>query len=227
MLRENEHLTLRERNPVMKKGPKFVLFLEFSFSHPFLICSPFSFVLSFSFPSFFFLDYFYLLVCEMGKIEFLLALVAVSACVLAGDIKLRAESSGQCGENITWTMNSDYEYVINGTGPLTSCNIYFWNAKKITINGVSSIGNEMFQSGSNLISVVIGDSVENIGQSAFASCSSLINVSIEGENLALIADNAFYYCYNLKDINIPNSVRTIGNNSFDYTNVNNPHFQIN
>lgn len=54
--------------------------------------------------------------------------------------------------------------------------------------------------------------VTELGQNAFANCSSLGYVTL-GEGLTAIPDNAFNYC-GLRDIKIPSTVTSIGNSAF-------------
>ena len=61
--------------------------------------------------------------------------------------------------------------------------------------------------------VVISDSVQSIGASAFSSCFNLISVVI-GENVQRIGDWAFSSCFNLTSIEIPDSVQSIGESAF-------------
>ena len=80
-------------------------------------------------------------------------------------------------------------------------------------NGVTSIGNDAFDSCTKLTSLTIGSTVTNIGGNAFNSCISLTNVTI-GNSVTSIETYAFYYCTNLSSVTIPNSVTSIGNEVF-------------
>ena len=70
---------------------------------------------------------------------------------------------------------------------------------------------------SSVGSVVIGDCVTNIGDYAFAGkenyTMSLADVNI-GNSVKSIGDGAFSYCYKLTNIVIPDSVMSIGNYAF-------------
>ncbi len=82
----------------------------------------------------------------------------------------------------------------------------------VTINGlpVTSIGAEAFKNSTNkLVSVIIGNSVTNIGGSAFYGCTNLTNITI-GNNVAIIEGSALYGCTSLTNVTIPNSVTSIG-----------------
>ena len=68
-------------------------------------------------------------------------------------------------------------------------------------------------SGTNLVSVEVGDCVTSIGFEAFCECSSLTSVSI-GNGVTSIGDGAFRYCFSLSSITIPDSVTSIGMEAF-------------
>ena len=114
-------------------------------------------------------------------------------------------------------------------------------------NSVTSIGWYALQNCTGLTSVTIGNSVTNIGTQAFDDCSSLTSVHItdiaawcgisfydnplsyahhlymNGEEIkdlvipnsvTSIGDNAFYGCTGLTTVTIPNSVTSIGSSAF-------------
>ncbi len=67
--------------------------------------------------------------------------------------------------------------------------------------------------GGNAGSYAIPDSVTNIGNGAFAVCSTLTNVIIPG-SVTSIEDYAFYDCFSLTGMTIGNGVTSIGNYAF-------------
>ena len=98
---------------------------------------------------------------------------------------------------------------------------------------VTHIANRAFIN-SDITSIVIPDSITNIGNSAFYNCDKLKQVengivyvdkwvigcdsyvtsaSLRSDTVG-IADNAFYWCENLTSITIPDSVKIIGNFAF-------------
>ena len=76
-------------------------------------------------------------------------------------------------------------------------------------NSVINIVNEAFSSCSKLTSIIIPNSVTSIGDKAFDGCSSLKNVIME-EGITSIKDYLFIDCDSLKNIIIPSSVTSIG-----------------
>ncbi len=83
-----------------------------------------------------------------------------------------------------------------------------------TINGlpVTDIGTNAFQN-SILTSVIIPDTVTNIGDYAFADQGDMANVSI-GNGVVSLGAYAFAYGGALQSVTIPGSVVTIGNRAF-------------
>ncbi|MBR6404777.1 MAG: leucine-rich repeat domain-containing protein [Lachnospiraceae bacterium] len=81
-------------------------------------------------------------------------------------------------------------------------------------SGVRFIGNSAFEF-SSLTSASIPASVTEMHQ-AFGSCRELTDVVLE-DGLAAISDWCFSYCEKLSYVNIPDSVKTIGENVFKDT----------
>ena len=130
--------------------------------------------------------------------------------------------SGTCGENVTWTLDSEGLLTITGMGDMTNytssseCPWYSESASIVSIvvgDDVTNIGNYAFENLGNLTTATLGSSVTTIGESAFYSCSSLISINIP-DNAKTIERGAFYGCRSLESIAIPDSVTTIGGSTF-------------
>ncbi|MBR3861379.1 MAG: leucine-rich repeat domain-containing protein [Oscillospiraceae bacterium] len=129
--------------------------------------------------------------------------------------------SGTCGENLTWTLDSEGTLTISGTGEMENYSHpyipWFWERSSINTieirTGVTSIGQEAFCGCINLTSIIIPNSVTSIGGSAFDSCNSLTNVTIPNR-MTSIGDYAFSTCRGLTNLTIPNSVTSIGDGAF-------------
>ena len=80
-------------------------------------------------------------------------------------------------------------------------------------NSVTNIGNYAFYGCSGLISVTMPANVTSIGDFAFWGCAGLTNLPI-GNGVARIGAKAFVSCNNLTSVTIPNSVTNIGNGAF-------------
>ncbi len=80
-------------------------------------------------------------------------------------------------------------------------------------DSVVEIGDEAFAECENLQTVVIGSGVKTIGESAFYCCESLANVTF-GEGLESIGNLSFSACNSLEEIVLPDGVVTIGEQAF-------------
>ena len=85
--------------------------------------------------------------------------------------------------------------------------------KVIIGDSVENIGDYAFDSNSKIKEVTIGNSVKTIGKSAFYRCSNLTEITIPG-SVVSIGYGAFYGCSSLTEITIPGNVETIGDIAF-------------
>lgn len=133
------------------------------------------------------------------------------------------ETSGSCGENVSWSINNKGELTIYGVGDMADYekmeevpwyNTYRDSIESVTIkSGVTSIGKYAFAGCDVLSSVQISDSVTTIGDMAFMLCGGLKSVTIP-KSITSIGQWAFSLCYSLTSIKIPHSVTSIGNMAF-------------
>lgn len=134
------------------------------------------------------------------------------------------EHSGQCGENVFWSIDKDGTLLIYGSGDMYHFddnlpNHVPWREQRSYITsvvieeGVTSIGDGAFSGCDNLTEAIIPESVTSIGDSAFTVCSNLTEITIP-EGVTSIGDSAFYGCTTLTGITIPESVTSIGNGAF-------------
>lgn len=87
----------------------------------------------------------------------------------------------------------------------------------LTVTSCKSLGKFAFENCKSLTEVTI--SVEStIENSSFKGCSNLEKVEIKGISgrVNSIGGNAFYECTSLKEVILPNSIKTIGQNAFRY-----------
>ena len=76
-----------------------------------------------------------------------------------------------------------------------------------------TVGDGVFTSNENIESVVIPDSVKEVGKVAFYECKNLKKVTY-GKNVNKIGILAFAYCPLLEKIDLPDSLRTIEKSAF-------------
>ena len=151
--------------------------------------------------------------------------------------------SGECGENVTWELDSDGTLTVSGTGEMED--YYSFpiadNGKIKTVvveDGVTRIGSWAFEGCESLISITIPDSVTSIGHDAFNNSAYyndknnwtdgvlyIGNILITAdektvaesytikEGTKVIGDDAFVWCC-LNSITIPDSVTNIGDEAF-------------
>ena len=107
-------------------------------------------------------------------------------------------ASGECGDGVTYSLTSDGKLTISGTGAMTDYAHYSlrpWNENAETIT-----------------SVVIGEGVTSIGESAFSQCSNLTSITLPA-SLTTIGEYAFESS-GLTSISLPANVTTIGEAAF-------------
>lgn len=131
-----------------------------------------------------------------------------------------ATDSGTCGEDLTWTLDSDGTLTISGEGAMSDFGYHgspWYNKGTIqTIvieNGVTTIGRYAFQDCDRLPRVTIPNSVTTIGAAAFSGCARLTSVTIP-DGVTTVGANAFYGCAGLISVTVPDSVTSIGGNTF-------------
>lgn len=137
------------------------------------------------------------------------------------------ETSGTCGENLTWRLDVDTGAMyISGTGEMDNWYYSYYyeslspwydlSAQIRTVvveSGVTSIGDYAFYTCTNLTSVALPDSVTSIGYSAFLGCTQLESATLP-EHLSHIESYAFYGCASLTETHIPDEVTSIEDYAF-------------
>lgn len=78
---------------------------------------------------------------------------------------------------------------------------------------ITEIGDYAFAECTGLTSLTIPDSVTKIGEGAFYNCTNLVSVNIP-DGIKTIKPGTFAGCYDLASISIPSSVTEIGNGAF-------------
>ena len=147
------------------------------------------------------------------------------------DAAMGVQASGTCGingDNLTWTLDFEGTLTITGSGDMGNYNPLFiltgenpvpWYENKDAVkslrieNDVTSIGDSAFIGCSNLINIMIPDTLISIGGYAFSSCNSMSNITIP-DSVKSIGYATFSGCSSLNTITIPDSVTSIGDGAF-------------
>ena len=139
----------------------------------------------------------------------------VAAMMLFGTGSAFAEDQTITIENITYTLHDDGTATVSGTDGDLPENITI--PEKINEYTVTEIGSNAFEWNNDLTRISFPDSVETIGEEAFAFCYSLQEVNFTPESkLKSIGVNAFEFNFALYKIVIPNGVTTIEENAFEH-----------
>ena len=131
--------------------------------------------------------------------------------------------SGSCGENLDWSISNDGTLSITGTGTMNGYinrnapwKTYSDYIKKLVLEeGVTSIGTNAFYGLSELTAIVLPQSLERIGDGAFAFCSALAgNVEIP-DSVIYIGAQAFKNCVSLNgELSLPRNLSVLEEESF-------------
>lgn len=125
----------------------------------------------------------------MKRTVSLLALLAALCCLFTVSAAAAdAPTSGTCGANLTWALDTTGTLTISGTGAMEE---YEWESrvpwyqnrdsiKAVVIEqGVTGIGSHAFGLNyRNIVRITIPESVTSIGADAFFNCNNLTDVSI-------------------------------------------------
>ena len=109
-------------------------------------------------------------------------------------------ASGTTG-TLTWVLYEDGTLTISGEGEMPD---YYYDFVNEEIHNPAP----WYDYQDNIVAVIIGDEVENIGREAFHFCFEMKTVYV-GSSVTVIGREAFSICENLASVNIPNSVTYI------------------
>ena len=147
--------------------------------------------------------------------------LAASLVAMLLSMTISAQTSGTCGDNLSWSYNSSTSTLtISGTGAMNDFifsqpwESYCSSITSISLpNELTTIGNYAFYKCSAVSSITIPESVTSIGSSAFYACTDLTSITISS-SVTSIGIQAFSYCSSLTSITIPSSVTSIGERAF-------------
>ena len=129
-------------------------------------------------------------------------------------------ASGQCGDNLTWTLDDEDTLTITGTGEMTSNPVgeATWIRKVLITDGATSICAGAFAGCTSLVEVSIPDSVLSIGDQAFYNCTEIESIILP-QNLQSVGNEAFLGCDKLTGISLPDGLSAIGSTPFSNNTV--------
>ena len=148
--------------------------------------------------------------------------VTMPMTVLTVSAKDHVLNSGTCGENLTWTLDSEGTLTVSGTGDMVDFEDSSpapWkdlakNIKNAKLNeGVTSIGKNAFDGCTVMRSIVIPESVTSIGESAFYGCKALEYATLP-KSVTQIQKLTFQGCSSLKELTLPDSITGIGDYAY-------------
>lgn len=113
------------------------------------------------------------------------------------------EESGTCGDNLTWTLDTDGTLTISGTGDMDN---YDYSSNP---DGSITYTAPWYEQRNNINAVVIENGVTSIGSCAFPECNGLTDMTIPG-SVTTIGDYAFWSCVNLTSVTFSQSLTGIG-----------------
>ncbi len=131
------------------------------------------------------------------------------------------DTSGECGGNLTWTLDENGILTISGSGEMQFDGRAPWDDVKDAITSViiadtvTSIADYAFDSCYFLEDAEIPDSIVRIGDSAFSMCYRLKNIMFPN-GVTVIGDHAFYFCTSFENVSIPSGVASVGEGAFSY-----------
>lgn len=129
----------------------------------------------------------------------LLSVIILISILPVSAMAVKVIASGNCGDNLTWKLDSDGELTVSGEGPMEDLFTEAPNAsdgawgkyradiKSVIIEeGVTSISDNSFRNCENITEIRIPASVLDIGDYAFEGCKSLLRFIVSRDN--------GYYC---------------------------------
>ncbi|MBQ3477151.1 MAG: leucine-rich repeat protein [Clostridia bacterium] len=165
----------------------------------------------------------------MKKVAMLGLLMATLLMILAAGASAEDVRSGECGENVTWSVDDQGTLTFSGTGPMEefielhddggwmmwSPPFWDWNRteagsteesrrqiKRVVIkSGVTTIGGGALRDLDGLEEISIAPTVESIGAWAFDNDTAIKSITIP-KSVKSIGERAFYECYAMQNVNV-------------------------
>jgi len=153
-----------------------------------------------------------------------LAAIAVAVMATAAVAQTWNCGAGRNMAAVTATLHEG-KLTISGSGAMANYDTFpdnitvpWFESKRSIVSlvigdSVTSIGNSAFQGCTGLTSAKIPNSITFIGSKSFADCASLTSVTIPN-SVTSIKTSTFYGCVNLTSVTIPNSLTSIESRAF-------------
>lgn len=172
----------------------------------------------------------------------LMALVLVSVLLISMAPVSEAETAGECGTELSWTLteNTDvpgtYTLTIDGNGTsMTDYNSvshpgwYDFNSTITSLvlpTGLTHIGAYAFYNLSALAETNVSqlDSLTSIGEYAFAG-TSITSMDLSGTEITSVEEGTFWQCRTLANVELPTTVTAIGIGAFSATGLQSINFE--
>ncbi|MBR6706444.1 MAG: leucine-rich repeat protein [Clostridia bacterium] len=131
------------------------------------------------------------------------------------------QTSGTCGDDLTWTLADDGTLTISGHGDMDEVpydDIPWYDmktdVKKLVVEeGVTSIGDKAFFRCAYLMDAALPSTLKKIGEDAFFGCTSLTELVIP-EGVERLGGGVIYDCSGLESISLPASLEKIDDDHF-------------
>ena len=148
----------------------------------------------------------------MKKIKILTFIfLVIFVCLITTKVFATSEDT-KVYENLKYEINNNEVIITGYNGEPTDINI----PSSIENLPVKGIANNAFTNCTSLKSIIIPDSITNLGEAVFMRCTSLLKVTLSS-SIKTISANLFNGCTNLTDITIPKGVTKIDGGAFDGT----------
>ena len=127
-------------------------------------------------------------------------------------------ASGNCGNSITWSLDSNGTLTITGSGSMSGSSCawadYKDKVKNVEFSGnITSISECAFENNKNIETITLPNTVTSIQTRAFAECTNLKTV-IFPKSIVRIGTSAFYKCTSLQSIDLSENLMYINKYAF-------------
>ena len=131
--------------------------------------------------------------------------------IIKGELIINTTNKGKLEGSKIAEVSSNPYIIKNGELKSAGTNLELMSSDgTVTIpENVTKIGDGAFSGLTGLKTVIIPGTVKEVGANAFAYNKTLEKVIMQ-EGTKAIGDKAFYQCYNLSEINLPNTINSIG-----------------